>query len=193
MKKGACEVMERNEKELVGIGGWLILIAIGQIVGPLRLLASLAQYYSGFDSRLWTSFPLVFYSEAVLNILLLAITLSTTLLFFTKSRQFPTFFILQYGLAILSFPLDAIITGVGLSMYTGKPISTFTQQILDPKQMGQWGVIVIYAMIWIPYIRVSKRVANTFCPQESAHPDAPYGDWSQADDEKFKRLLADRR
>jgi threonine/homoserine efflux transporter RhtA len=35
-------------------------------------------------------------------------------------------------------------------------------RMVDSESVGQWLAIVIVAAIWIPYIKVSKRVANTF-------------------------------
>jgi hypothetical protein len=180
-----------EKKELVGIGGWLTLLAIGLIVGPLRLLGSQATYYSTVPSQLWTRFPLIIYGEVLLNTSLLLIWMCTAVLFFTKSSRFPSFFLFAYAAAVLLYPLDAALSAVGLSMYTGQPLSTFAEQMLDPKEVGQWIAILFSAMIWVPYVRLSKRVANTFSPREDVA--APYGEWSNADHDTFRRLLEQRQ
>ena len=183
----------REKAELSGIGGWLILIAIGQLVGPLKFLGSLAPYYSNPDvEALRINFPIVFFIEAVLNASFLVIMVVTTVFFFTKSRWFPTFFIFEYAAAILVGPLDVAVSALGLSIYTGRPISFFAEQMLTPKEVGQWIPALVSAAVWIPYILNSKRVANTFPPREDLSPAAPYGEWSQVDHETFKRLLKEK-
>jgi hypothetical protein len=52
---------------LSGIAGWLILIAIGQVVGVIKLLGSLAQYYGDADPKLFQQFPVTMWGEAALN------------------------------------------------------------------------------------------------------------------------------
>lgn len=178
----------REKAEPSGIGGWLILIAIGQILGGLRLLASLAQYYRSIDSQLWRDYPFALSVEAVLNLLLLAIMVVTTVFFFTKSHQFPTFFIMQYVASILLYPLDLGVVALAINAQTGQPISFILEQMINPKEVGQWLALPISAAIWIPYILRSKRVANTFPPRE-IRPGESRNEWSDADREKFKRLM----
>jgi Protein of unknown function (DUF2569) len=178
----------------VGIGGWLTLIALGQILGPLKLLTSTSTYFSSLPSEMWIKFPLVVYFEAALNISVLAISAATTFLFFSKSRLFPTFFIMEAVAAILSYPFDVIISAVGLSAYSGQPASIFVEKMLEPKDIAQLLATAVTCAIWILYIKSSKRVANTFFPREGTDgPAAPYGQWSDGDNETFKRLLAARR
>jgi hypothetical protein len=150
------------KEDLVGIGGWLILVAIGQILGPLKLIVGLFIYYTKLDSKLWTMYPITFYGEAVLNISLLALIGYTTNLFFTKSKLFPTFFIYECAASILLFPVDAIFTTATLSAYTGQSTETIIARIATPDQVGQWIATIIAGAIWIAYIKKSKRVANTF-------------------------------
>src|SRR5262249_15542999 len=52
---------------LSGIAGWLILIAIGQVVGVIKLLGSLVQYYGEADPKLFQQFPVTMWGEAALN------------------------------------------------------------------------------------------------------------------------------
>jgi hypothetical protein len=153
---------ETNKNDLVGIGGWLILVAIGQILGPLKYIAFLFNYYTNLQSDLWMKFPITFYGEAALNISLLAIVLYTVYLFFTKSRLFPKFFIYQYVGSILLLPLDVIFTAATLNAYTGQSVAVLVGKMMTAELVGQWVVVIISAAIWIPYIKLSKRVANTF-------------------------------
>lgn len=93
--------------DLAGIAGWLVIIAIGQVLGPLRLLVSLGQYYEKLDKSIVEHFPIVVWGEAALNASLFLLAVSTAVLFFSHSRKFPTFFIWQW-LAVIILPfIDA--------------------------------------------------------------------------------------
>lgn len=144
----------------VGLGGWLILVGIGQIVGNLRFLTSMGEYYGKMDERLFAKFPAVMWGEAAMNGAFFLLFLYTTILFFQKSRNFPKFFILQFIAAFL-LPIASLIwAAVMIASVTGKPTSEFLS--MDSKDGAQLVSILIGAVIWIPYIRKSRRVANTF-------------------------------
>jgi hypothetical protein len=81
---------------------------------------------------------------------------------FQKSRLFPKFFIYEYVATILFYPLDVIFSAATLSAYTGQPIATLASNMVTPDVVGPWIAALITAAIWIPYIKLSKRVANTF-------------------------------
>ena len=152
----------KNVGELAGIGGWLVLVAIGQVIGPLKTLASIIDYYTKIDSALWTKYPIAGYGEAALNMSLLALICYTTYLFFQKSILFPKFFIYECVATVLSFPLDWIFSAATLNAYTGESIGTPVAAMMTPDVFGAWIAAIITAAIWIPYIKLSKRVANTF-------------------------------
>jgi hypothetical protein len=155
-------VQVEQKTELVGIGGWLVLLAIGQIIGPLRLLISLSQYLTSSGGGLWEKFPITFVGEVALTATYFAIVCYTTYLFFEKSRLFSKFFILECVAAIIYLPIDAIFTATTLSAYSGQPFETLTAKIVTPTVLGQWIASVLAAAIWMSYIRLSKRVRNTF-------------------------------
>lgn len=134
---------EAKEEQLVGIGGWLIVLAIGQIFGLASFIGSVFRVYSNAESGVVTNSSIAFYTQGVLNGLLLAIFATTTHLFFIKSRLFPRFFIAAYAVVILLYSFIAIPSA-------------------DPELIGGWIASIIGAAIWLPYITLSKRVANTF-------------------------------
>ena len=147
-----------EENHLVGIGGWLILVAIGQVLGPLRFVHFLFGYYINFNSDLWTEFPITFYGETLVNMSVVTIMGFTTYLFFTRSRLFLDFFIYECAAYIMLLPLVIVFKEVTFNAYTGRWIPVK----LEPKQVGEWMTAIILAAIWISYIKLSKRVANTF-------------------------------
>ncbi len=56
-----------------GIGGWLLIVAFGQLVSPLQLIVLLGQYYLDPENlRVFGQFPLAMYGELVMNAVLLA-------------------------------------------------------------------------------------------------------------------------
>jgi hypothetical protein len=146
--------------ELTGIGGWLGFVAFGQVVGLLRLLVSLGQYYTSIDEQIWKQFPTAIWGEAFLNAVLVSFVIYTIVLLFQHSRNFPRAFVLQM-IAVICMPLlDALWVAVIIGATTGQSLGSSFH--LDEKDGGQLIVAVIGALIWIPYVMRSLRVANTF-------------------------------
>ena len=151
----------RNVKpELTGIGGWLGLVAFGQVMGILRLLVSLGQYYTTMDDQLWKQFPTALWGEAALNAALIGLAVYTTVLLIRHSRYFPHFFIWQMIFVIVMPLVDLVWIASILALATNKPMSDLLT--FDAKDGGQIFAGVIGAAIWIPYVLRSRRVANTF-------------------------------
>lgn len=146
--------------ELTGLGGWLALIGFGQVVGSLRVLISNVEYYSKMDEQLFAKFPTTMWGEAVLNGALIWLLVYTTALFFRRSRNFPQFFIFQF-VATICLPIAASLwAAFTIALATGRPFVDLLS--IDPKDGGQLIAALIGAVVWIPYIRKSRRVANTF-------------------------------
>jgi hypothetical protein len=84
------------EPKLVGVGGWLVLVALQQVVIPLRSGVLLGQYISSLDKTLVEKFPATFLGEAIINAGVFAFTIYTSVLFFRHSRKFPKFLIWEW-------------------------------------------------------------------------------------------------
>jgi hypothetical protein len=165
VREPAVDVAEAAEykivkPELTGIGGWLALVAFGQVVGVPRLLVSLGQYYTTISDEVWKRFPVALLGEAALNAAMVGLVVYTTVLLFQHSRRFPCFFIGQMIFAIVMPLVDLVWLALNFGLATGKPISGFLT--LDAKEGMQMLAAVIGAAIWIPYALRSRRVANTF-------------------------------
>ena len=145
---------------LSGIAGWLILVAIGQVVGVIKLLGLLAQYYGDVDPKLFQQFSVAMWGEAALYTGFLALLIYTAVLFFRKSSKFPQFFIYEWMFVIFMPLVDLVWVALTLSLYTGRPFAEFAK--LDPETVGQSIAAMIGAAVWITYIIKSRRVANTF-------------------------------
>jgi hypothetical protein len=145
---------------LSGIGGWLGLLALGQVMGILRLIVSIGQYYTTVSDELWKHFPTAIWGEAALNAIMVGLCVYTVVLLLRHSRQFPRFFIWQMIFVVCMPLLDLVWVGSMIALAMDRPISEYLK--IEPKEGGQMIVGAIGAAIWIPYILRSRRVANTF-------------------------------
>ncbi|HEV7403473.1 MAG TPA: DUF2569 domain-containing protein [Chthoniobacteraceae bacterium] len=157
-----------------GLGGWLILVAIGLFVNPIKIgffiFTTLLPAFSeenwaplttpGSESYhpLWA--PLLV-SELSFNAIIILADLGLLVLFFTRSRKFPKAMIAFY-LANLAF--------VAADFFLAQLIPQVAAKA-DAESATELGRMVIGTAIWVPYFFVSKRVKATFIePQE---PPAP--------------------
>jgi len=151
----------KNVKPLLsGIGGWLGLLAFGQVVGILRLIVSMGQYYTTLSDELWKRFPAAIWGEAALNAAMVWLCLYTVVLLVRHSRHFPRFFIWQMIFVVCMPLLDLLWVASMIALAMNSPISEYLK--IEPKEGGQMIAGAIGAAIWIPYILRSRRVANTF-------------------------------
>jgi len=145
---------------LSGIAGWLVLIAIGQILGPLGLAAVGMEYYGKIDKGSFENFPVSMWGEVAINAGLFWLAVYTSVLFFRHSRKFTRYFIWEMIGASTVLFVDAAWVGLSFAAYTGRSPEEFVT--LSPKEVGQSISTAIVSAIWIAYILRSKRVANTF-------------------------------
>lgn len=155
-----------NDKDnLKGLGGWLILVGLGVVISPLRLAYEFGpMYYAIFTDGtfqiLTTPGTDVYHSlwgpllvgEAVCNSFLILASIYLVYLFFTKHYLFPKVYIAIILFSLFFIPFDA---WVGSFVITDEPIFT-------PEITRELTRTLIGALIWIPYMLVSKRVKATF-------------------------------
>jgi hypothetical protein len=154
-----------SDKKLEGIEGWLLLVGIGVILNPVRLAFGLVTTYSAFfSSGVWEKltnpvstdyhplWSVILISESVISCLLLLAWLYMPILFFKKKKQFPWWFI---GILSASFVFSVADNLVISSVLpTGRPLN-----FLASRETLQAFMV---AVIWIPYMLISKRVKATF-------------------------------
>jgi len=167
-----------DNNELKGLGGCLILVGIGVVIGPFRLAYEFGPlYYSIFTDgtfailtdpgseayhQLWG--PLLVF-EAIYNSLMALASFYLIYLFFSKHYIFPKVYIVIVLLSLFFIPLDAWL---GSFVITGEPM-------FDPATTEEFARTLFSAVIWVPYMLVSKRVRATFVekmPNKSSQQDA---------------------
>lgn len=155
----------KDKDNLKGLGGWLILVGIGVVVAPIRLIYEYGpMYYSIFTdgsfevlttpgteayNSLWG--PLLI-GEALGNTFLVLASIYLVYLFFTKHYLFPKIYIAIILFSLVFITLDA---WVGSLVITDEPM-------FDPATTKEFTRSLVGAVIWIPYMLVSKRVKATF-------------------------------
>ena len=141
------------DSDLVGIGGWLILPAIGLAVSPFLFLHGIyrdlnlltgAAYRDGLAARPGLADLVVF--EAINNACLLIATVCLNVLLYRRKKAFPLFMMLYLGAQFLLGLTDHLMA------LHFNPHSSWT------------GVVrgFIAMAIWIPYFLQSRRVEVTF-------------------------------
>jgi hypothetical protein len=148
---------------LVGIRGWLILIAIGVVLSPLSFAGTILVDSEAYSAETWAALTTPsgsayhpMWAPALLfelfgNLSLLVLSCLLVWLFFRKRRTFPAFYILLV-LAHGSFLVlvEVVCLAIpGLDAFNGESVGEITRAAIG-------------AAIWIPYMRMSKRVKSTF-------------------------------
>jgi hypothetical protein len=150
----------------VGIGGWLVLPALGLVLTPLMMAFQfyqdllpaltpqvwhvLTDAQSAAYSPLWG--PLIVY-EVLVFLTLFIFTLWLSWRFFTKSKHTPKLFVIWLGALAASQILDHLLSA---------QIPALADKPLDPAGIRDLVRSIINAAIWIPYFLMSERVKNTF-------------------------------
>lgn len=156
---------ENIAKNLQGLKGWLILVGLGIVIQPVRLLIVFLPMYSNVFTNgnwemlttagnpayhpFWATFISI---ELIVNIGIFIAMIYLAYLFFTKKEKFPRFFI---GLAVFSLVfilLDAL----------GAKIVMPNDPIFDVDTVKELTRSLLQVIIWVPYMLRSKRVKATF-------------------------------
>ena len=162
--------MTQDTQEPKGLGGWLIVPAIGLFVLPFRLLTSLhSDFLPIFREGYWEILttpgreayhplwaPLITF-EVMGNALFVVFDLVLIYLFFTKSHRFPYLFIAFIVANVVFVVSDYFVAGLIPAVAAQKDTESIREMIRA----------VSTAIIWVPYFLVSQRVKNTFVRQVS--------------------------
>ena len=161
--------METSEvsktKEPLKVGGWLIIVAIGVVLSPLRLIHLLGTTYppiftdgtweaittktSEAYSPIWGPFLL---GEIFINVILVLIGIYLAYLFFTKKAALPKWY---FGVALFSavfILIDAYIVTLVLP----------DMEVFDSETLKEFGRSLVSLLVWSPYLLFSQRSKDTF-------------------------------
>jgi hypothetical protein len=154
-----------------GIGGWLILPAIGLVLTPIVLLKGLVELLPVFDPEIWQQLtepgadsyhPLwatVVIYELLANVGFLVFTLWLGFLFVRKSSRTPAVFIAWLAINI-AIQLVDLLLGAQIPAVAEESASGYVELFRS----------LVQAIIWIPYFIRSERVRNTFTVSSTAEP-----------------------
>ena len=159
---------EERNRGPEGLGGWLILPAIGLVltilkiasyfgmqVAPLIADGTYARVITPGDDLyhpLWLPLVVV---EAGGNATLLLMAMGAICLFFMRSRWFP-----RVHIAFILFNAVLALTVFFLGAQIPLLAEAHTMQAVSDMARG-----LIAAAIWVPYMLTSQRVRNTFRPR----------------------------
>ena len=153
------------ESEPRGLGGWLILVAIGLVLTAgssfVHLFRTFLPIFTGGQWEVLTTkgspayHPLwapVLLFEATANALIGIAAVAGLVLFFRKSAMFPTFMIGLYLFAAMYLLIDLVAAG-------RIPAAASSDDSSGARDLFR---SLVACAIWIPYMRKSVRVRNTF-------------------------------
>jgi hypothetical protein len=143
---------------LEGLSGWLILVGIGLVFSPIRLVRTILAVNLPFlfDAKYQTYLAnhrlsaALGASELITNTILLFALLLLNYLFFARKKDFPNFLIAFYLAQVIFLSFDHF------SVRALHPTADLT------KGAVQLASIFLAACIWIPYLLRSRRVKATF-------------------------------
>ncbi|UVK53062.1 DUF2569 family protein [Mesorhizobium sp. AR02] len=145
----------QKPEALVGFGGWLLLLAIGQTLSPLRTLADLANSVEGYQQLMTVSNgPLAVYGELILNLAFLALQLVVLVAMLRRSRRFPQLFLCQW----FAIPVVFILDTIWIASILDVPVN----QVLAGDALVAPIASFVGTGIWAAYVYRSVRVRNTF-------------------------------
>jgi hypothetical protein len=150
MNDGTEMTTKEVDPKLVGIRGWLVLPAIGLVLGPIVGVVSLVVGFALYSDVAVAGWGGLFAAEMVVELGLLIFMIYAASRFFSKKRNAPMVIIalLVTGLAANGLLL-LVELGVGAEDFAEETTRMLVRSIIS-------------AAIWIPYFRVSKRVKATF-------------------------------
>lgn len=151
-----------------GIGGWLVLVAIGLVITPILLMQILWRdfHFLRIPTRLLIGMrvpglPTLLALEFFNNAVMLAGLAFLVVLFFREKRQFPRLYELWLGYAVV-----ARVTELTLSFRLGAESSWEGAAKVVADLHSKLGISVLQsvvaAIVWIGYFEVSKRAKATF-------------------------------
>ena len=147
-----------------GIGGWLLLVAVGVCLTPIRIAAEIVRGLRPLEPATWHAvttpgtrayhplFGPLIVGELVVNVALLIWAVVLVYLFFTRRRAFP--------MAMIAFMIARVVAQVadaGVALMIPAAAARMGAATYGGIASG-----VLVALVWVPYLIKSRRVELTF-------------------------------
>jgi hypothetical protein len=144
-----------STREPVGFGGWLMLLAIGQVLAPLRTLAEMGSNLDGFRQLMvMPNGPFVAYGEVALSLGFVALQLVVLVAMLRRSPRFRPLFLCQWLALPIIFVLDTLLVSGVLGISIG--------EVITPRSLASFLGSFFVTGLWVAYLYKSVRVRNTF-------------------------------
>ena len=137
-----------------GFRGWLLLLAFGVCLSPLRTLVEFVKEFEDYG-RAWTvpnGQTLVLF-EVGINLALIALEVATMVAMLNRYRAFIKLFVWLWGAAFALPLVDMVLVALLFPQISGE---TFIEEV------GRTMLVTIVRGLWVWYLLVSVRVKNTF-------------------------------
>ena len=137
-----------------GFGGWLWLLALGQLIVTARMIDTLTRMAGLVGSELWDDHPGLVTADLALYGVALVLQLAVIVAMVFRSRFFKPLFLV----AIVAFFLIGRI----------EPLLAIAVLGMDPSRLATRAVLLPMAIelavsiVWAAYVLRSRRVKNTF-------------------------------
>jgi hypothetical protein len=147
--------VQAKDEKLVGIRGWLILPAIGFVLGTLirvsTLIVDIGAYSTGMYSDVARAgIDEIYTLEFIISLSLTGLLIYATILFLKKKKNAPKVIIALHIASIVALYVFLVFElDIEAKMFAVEIVIQLVNS-------------VIAAVIWIPYFVVSKRVKATF-------------------------------
>ncbi len=151
------DINNDTSNEGAGLGGWLFLLGISIVVDPIRMiLEGISDYRHFFKNGGWqhTDSTIQYFviSEIVIYCILTIMSVLLVYLFFCKKRLFPKIFIISVVATFVFNIADLFISSLLFPHL----------MILEAEEVKALLGLLVYGLIWIPYIHYSEQVKITF-------------------------------
>ena len=137
-----------------GFRGWLMLLAFGVCLTPLRTLVEFVKAFEEYG-RAWTvpNGQAVVVFEVGINLALIVLEVAAVVAMLNRRRVFMKLFIWLWGAAFILPLADMVVAAL---LFPQVPSESFAAEI------GRTLLITIIRGLWVWYLLVSVRVKNTF-------------------------------
>lgn len=143
------------------IGGWLVLLAIGITLTPLRMAYAYTDLIEYWQAASWQNIKLAYSDtyfelsalivfELIFNTVFIVFSVLVAIVFYQRRTSAPTLITYFIVLNLAFIILDSIIAQL---IFKDDSFS---------ESLGEIGKSVIYATIWVSYLHQSTRVKGTF-------------------------------